>query len=73
MADEPPRSQGRDYDRWLLLGDKRNTVLDLAEVEGYGRDSFGDADFVSIYGLKPRDWYARGVRLLWANGGRVHA
>ena len=64
MADEPPRSRERDYDRWLLLGDKRNAVLDLAEVEGYGRDAFGDPDFVSIYGLKPTDWYARGVRLL---------
>ena len=48
----------------MLLGDKRNEVLDLAEVEGYGRDSFGDPDFVSIYGLKPTDWYGRGVRLL---------
>lgn len=48
----------------MLLGDKRNAVLDLAEVEGYGRDAFGDPDFVSIYGLKPTDWYARGVRLL---------
>src|SRR5689334_19774772 len=54
----------RGYDRWLLLGEKRNEVLDLTEVEGYGRDSFGDPDFVSIYGLKPADWYARGVRLL---------
>ena len=64
MADEPPSSRTPDYDRWLLLGDKRNAVLDLAEVEGYGRNSFGDPDFVSIYGLKPADWYARGVRLL---------
>lgn len=48
----------------MLLGDKRNKVLDLAEVQSYGRDSFGDQDFVSIYGLNPADWYARGVRLL---------
>ena len=54
----------RGYDRWLLLGEKRNKVLDLTEVEGYGRDSFGDPDFVSIYGLKPADWFAQGVRLL---------
>ncbi|HET7051834.1 MAG TPA: hypothetical protein VFI54_26425 [Solirubrobacteraceae bacterium] len=64
MAGEASRSQARGYDRWLLLGGKRNEVLDLAEVEGYGRDSFGDPDFVSIYGLKPTDWYGRGVRLL---------
>ncbi|MGZ4180419.1 MAG: hypothetical protein ACXVUL_07010 [Solirubrobacteraceae bacterium] len=48
----------------MLLGDKRNKVLDLAEVQSYGRNSFGDQDFVSIYGLKPADWYGRGVRLL---------
>ena len=64
MAGEAPRSEIRGYDRWLLLGDKRNDVLDLTEVEGYGRESFGDPDFVSIYGLKPADWYGRGVRLL---------
>jgi hypothetical protein len=54
----------RAYDRWLLLGEKRDEVLDLAEVESYGRESFGDPDFVSIYGLKPADWFAQGVRLL---------
>lgn len=63
VAGEAPRSE-RVYDRWLLLGEKRNDVLDLAEVQAYGRDSFGDPDFVSIYGLTPADWYARGVRLL---------
>jgi predicted RNA methylase len=52
------------YDRWLLLGEKRNELLELLEVQRYGRDSFGDPDFVSIYGLKPADWYARGIRLL---------
>jgi hypothetical protein len=53
------------YDRNLLLGGvKRNAVLELAEVQRYGIDSFGDADYVSIYGLRPADWHARGVRLL---------
>jgi 16S rRNA G966 N2-methylase RsmD len=53
------------YDRALLLsGPKRNDVLDLWEVHQYGRDSFGDPDYVSLYGLKPADWYARGVRIL---------
>jgi hypothetical protein len=33
-------------------------------VQQYGRDSFGDPDHVSIYGLKPHEWYARGVRIL---------
>jgi 16S rRNA G966 N2-methylase RsmD len=53
------------HDRAYLLGEaKRRDVLRLAEVEQYGRDSFGDPDYVSIYGLKPADWYARGIRLL---------
>lgn len=27
-------------------------------------DSFSDADYLCVYGLKPADWYARGIRLL---------
>jgi hypothetical protein len=50
--------------QYLLSPSKRNTVLELWEVERYGRDSFGDPEYVSIYGLPPRDWHARGVRLL---------
>ncbi|MGZ4304563.1 MAG: hypothetical protein ACXVEW_03910 [Solirubrobacteraceae bacterium] len=57
-------SQTRGFDRRLLLGEKRNEVLGLAEVRGYGSDTFGDPDYVSIYGLTPTDWYGRGVRLL---------
>ena len=53
---------GQAYNRRLLLGEKRNVVLTLREVQQYGRDSFGDPDHVSIYGLSPREWYARGVR-----------
>ena len=53
------------YDRRLLLfGVKRDAVLDLWEVERYGLDSFADADYVSVYGMRPADWYARGIRLL---------
>jgi hypothetical protein len=55
----PPR-----YDRALLLGSKRNEVLALDEVQRYGEDSFGDPDYVSVYGLGPAQWYARGVRLM---------
>src|SRR5262249_25408384 len=34
------------YDRqFLLMGAKRNTVLELREVERYGIDSYGDADW----------------------------
>jgi hypothetical protein len=57
-------SQTRGFDRWLLLGEKRNEVLNLPEIQGYGTDTFGDPEYVSIYGLKPADWYTKGVRLL---------
>jgi len=53
------------YGRELLLyGEKRNAVLDLAEVQRFGIDSYNDADYVSIYGLRPAQWYPRGIRLL---------
>jgi hypothetical protein len=53
------------YDRALLLrGPKRNDVLELWEVQQYGRDSFGDPDYLSLYGLRPEEWFARGVRVL---------
>lgn len=64
MTNEGRSSQTITYDRSLLLGEKRYELLPLSEVERFGIDSFGDADFVSIYGLRPADWYARGVRLL---------
>lgn len=58
-------TQSRIYDRQLLLlGPKRNSVLDLSEIQRYGSDSYGNADYVSIYGLRPVDWYAKGIRLL---------
>lgn len=60
--DETPRPR---YDRALLLhGAKRNEVLTLAEVEQYGLDAFGRAEYLSIYGMPPREWYHRGIRLL---------
>jgi len=53
------------YDRQLLLaGPKRDVVLNLAEIFAYGLDSFGDSNYVCIYGLKPAEWYSRGIRLL---------
>jgi hypothetical protein len=59
------RDQAPTYDRELLLaGAKRDTVLELWEVQRYGSDSYGDRDYVSIYGMAPPDWYARGARVL---------
>lgn len=53
------------YDRELLLaGEKRNEVLELWEVQRFGADSYGDAEYVSVYGLPPAKWYEKGVRLL---------
>jgi hypothetical protein len=49
---------------FLLEGEKRNTVLDLMEVQRYGIESWGDPDYVCIYGLRPTDWYGRGIRIL---------
>jgi len=53
------------YDRQrLLLGPMRNQVLELSEVERYGADSFGDPDYISIFGMRPAEWFAKGLRLL---------
>jgi len=65
MSGPSTESEKRTYDRQLLLGGaKRTAVLDLWEIQRYGTDSFGDADYVSIYGMRPAKWYAKGVRLL---------
>ena len=58
-------SKNPAYDRQLLLeGAKRNAVLDLTEVQRYGIESWGDPDYICIYGLRPADWYGRGIRIL---------
>jgi hypothetical protein len=55
---------GADRLRARLLGPRRYDVLRLDEVVQAGRILFGDQDGLSLYGLAPVDWYARGVRLL---------
>jgi hypothetical protein len=53
------------YDRNLLLSpEKRNQLIELWEVEKYGRDCFNDPDHVHLYGMPPKAWYERGVRIL---------
>jgi RNA cap guanine-N2 methyltransferase len=65
MNERPSNSSSPVYDRALLLhGSKRNEMLTLTEIEQYGLDSFRDADYVSIYGMQPREWYRHGIRLL---------
>src|SRR4029453_9277304 len=39
-------------------------ILTLEEVRRYGADSFSDDDYLSLYGMKPAEWHARGIRLL---------
>ena len=64
MNERAGNAQSRVYDRTLLLhGPRRNEMLSLAEIEQYGLDSFADADYVSIYGMPPREWYRHGIRL----------
>jgi hypothetical protein len=65
MTSQSQTQSGRKYDRDFLLSlDKRNQLVELWEVEQYGRDSFGDQDHVHLYGMAPKEWYARGVRIL---------
>jgi hypothetical protein len=65
VKSEDKGDQDQKYDRGLLLlGAKRNEILELWEVERYGIDSFGDSNYVSIYGRPPADWHANGARLL---------
>ena len=58
-------SANRKYDRdFLLSPEKRNQLVELWEVEKYGRDCFNDPNHVHLYGMPPKKWYARGVRIL---------
>jgi hypothetical protein len=55
----------RKYDRdFLLSSEKRNQVVELSEVEKYGRDCFNDPNHVHLYGMSPKEWHERGVRIL---------
>ena len=65
MNELPGNDSSHVYNRaFLLHGPKRNAVLRLAEIQQYGLDSFADADYISIYGMAPHEWYRHGVRLL---------
>jgi hypothetical protein len=59
------REHAHIYDRTFLLSEeKRNQVMELWEIQRYGIDSYSDADYVCVYGMKPAEWYRRGIRLL---------
>ena len=45
----------RKYDRdFLLSPEKRNELVELWEVEKYGRDCFNDSNHVHLYGMPPK-------------------
>src|SRR5215217_1778820 len=53
------------HDRAFMLSEaQRNRLMDLWEIHKYGTDNFADPDYVCVYGMRPDEWYARGVRLL---------
>jgi hypothetical protein len=65
MTESEPGPGTPHYDRdFLLSAGKRNQVMALWEVQKFGTDGFGDPDYVALYGMRPVEWYARGVRLL---------
>jgi hypothetical protein len=65
MGSKDRGAGGQTYDRdFLLSAGKRNQLMELWEVEKFGRDSFGDPDHVRLYGMTPAQWHGRGVRLL---------
>ena len=54
MASDRPGDRIPHYDRdFLLSPGKRNQIIELWEVEKFGRDSFGDPNAVSLYGMPP--------------------
>ena len=61
MVDKEVPRYERDF---LLSPAKRNQIIELWEVEKFGRDSFGDAAAVRLYGMTPAQWHARGARIL---------
>jgi hypothetical protein len=53
------------YDRdFVLFGPLREQVLDVWQVERYGAETFGHPDAISLYGMRPAEWHARGIRLM---------
>jgi hypothetical protein len=65
MTMQNPMHADRKYDRdFLLSTEKRNQLMELWEVEKYGKDCFGDPNHVHLYGMPPKEWYDRGVRIL---------
>ncbi len=46
-----------------LLGEKRSVVLSLDEIRRVGEEFYEDPEGLRLYGMRPRDYYAIGVRI----------
>jgi hypothetical protein len=65
MASQVSDRSAPKYDRDFLLSPaKRNELIELWEVEKFGRDCFGDPHHVHLYGMPPKEWWGRGMRIL---------
>jgi hypothetical protein len=65
MTSQGSELSDQKHDRnFLLSPEKRNELVELWEVEKYGRDCFGDPDHVRLYGMAPKEWWG-GVCAYW--------
>jgi hypothetical protein len=61
VDEDDPTVYNRDF---VLFGPLREEVLELEQVRKYGAEMFGDPDAISLYGMAPREWHVRGIRML---------
>jgi len=52
------------YDRWSCSAKSATSCSPCGKSSSTTATASGDPDHASIYGLKPHEWYARGVRIL---------
>jgi len=63
-------SKAPAYDRQLLLEGAKAECRTRPDRGAAIRDrKLGDPDYVCIYGLRPADWYGRGIRIWGAPRG----
>jgi hypothetical protein len=63
MASEPVISASRP-DRWSCSAKSATSCSPCGKSSSTAATASGDPDHASIYGLKPHEWYAGGVRIL---------
>ena len=52
------------YDRDFLLSPAKRERAPRTVGGGEVRDCFGDPDHVHLYGMTPKEWWGRGMRIL---------